>query len=163
MFLAWTACPYVQKDSRHNPDTDLLPARNEFHSMSEAVLLNAIAFVLTNAPPHAFSAVNKIDTFFNHPALGMNPNVNFGQIIRGSSPRMGSYMGILDLRSIVKVVNAVQILRLSKAPAWDYTKDQRLVHWAQLYIAWLRTNNLALEAEKQPKYVYSYKYSRCVD
>jgi hypothetical protein len=66
-------------------------------------------------------------------------------------------MGVLDLRSLVQVANAVNILRYTKSPAWDSDRDNAIVSWAKDYIHWLQANTYARTARTKDKCVVLFR------
>jgi len=85
----------------------------------------------------------------------MNPNLNYAQVVRGpgKTSDTGSHTGVLDLKTMVKVVNAVLVLRAGNAPQWTNEIDTGLVAWAKTYIGWLTSNTIALEEAAATKCV----------
>ena len=128
------------------------PNKNQLQQMCQSVLDNALAFALTGSSQYAEKAAYFLDVFFKDTRYRMNPNADYAQLIRGPQPS-GSFMGVLDLRSLVQVANAVNILRYTKSPAWDNDRDNAMVSWAKDYIHWLGTNTYARTARTKDKCV----------
>ena len=149
---AWTTCPYVVRDGHTNPDNTMPPNKNQLQQMCQSVLDNALAFALTGSSQYAEKAAYFLDVFFKDTRYRMNPNADYAQLIRGPQPS-GSFMGVLDLRSLVQVANAVNILRYTKSPAWDNDRDNAIVSWAKDYIRWLQANTYARTARTKDKCV----------
>lgn len=63
-----------------------------------------------------------------------------------------------DLKSMVKILSGVLILRNGKATEWTSEVDDGFVSWAKAYIPWLQTNKLAIEERDSTKYV-SLRYT----
>lgn len=114
--------------------------------VSQSSIFNAVSYALTGKSDYAKITATYVDAFFIDPKTGMNPNVNYGQIVRGPGKQMGSMMAVLDVRGITKVANAVQILRQGKSPEWTVDRDKRMVQWATAYINWLKTSPIASKA-----------------
>ena len=119
--------------------------------MTQAVLYNAFAYAFTNKPTYSTSATSFIRKFFLDPKTGMNPQVKYGQVIRGPGDQDGQYLGILDFRGMVKVANAVRVLKASGAKEWDSATDKQLKDWASKYAAWLRTSVIGKKGNDAPK------------
>ena len=149
---AWTTCPYVVRDGHTNPDNTMPPNKNQLQQMCQSVLDNALAFALTGSSQYAEKAAYFLDVFFKDTRYRMNPNADYAQLIRGPQPS-GSFMGVLDFRSLVQVANAVNILRYTKSPAWDSARDNALISWAKDYIRWLQANTYARTARTKDKSV----------
>ncbi|KAH8100627.1 chondroitin AC/alginate lyase [Cristinia sonorae] len=139
----WTTCPYEVKDGKVNPDVKLLQGPSILQNMPESVLFNTITYALTKTAVHSQNAAKFIDTFFLAPATLMHPNVNFGQLVRGPGKEMGTFTGVLDFRALVKVVNAVKILKAMKSPDWTSTREQGLLSWMKAYLGWLQSSPIA--------------------
>ncbi|KDQ63783.1 hypothetical protein JAAARDRAFT_189320 [Jaapia argillacea MUCL 33604] len=149
----WTTCPYAVQDGRVNDDVRDLTNSQFITSMSQAVLYNALSYVLQNKlPDYSQKAVSFVDTFFLEPATAMNPNVNFGQLVRGPGPdgQMGTFTGILDLRGIVKVVNSIALLLGGRSPDWTKGKHTAMRNWMAQYVGWLEHSALGNEAAGKP-------------
>jgi hypothetical protein len=86
----------------------------------------------------------------------MNPNMNFGQVIRGpgASGRTGTFTGILDARGMVKVVNAIGIVRTANSPDWP-ALDGLMIKWANEYVSWLINSPSGKKAVTRPKFVFA--------
>jgi len=151
---AWTTCPYKAKDGKVNPDRNQLHGLSQLNSFAQSTIDNAIASVLESDPTAAKNAANFVDAFLLHPTTGMFPSIPWGQTIRGPAKR-GSYMGVLDFRVMVKVANAIQILRVMNSPAWTNEMDGKLLKWANSYINWLETSELGMRPKKSAKWVIS--------
>ncbi|KDQ49492.1 hypothetical protein JAAARDRAFT_165561 [Jaapia argillacea MUCL 33604] len=144
----WTTCPYITRDGLFNPDTvNLIPDNEAFQNMSDAVWFNSMAWVLTGDNQYSANAAKFINTWFLDPATAMNPNLNYAQVHRGPGVQNGSHTGLLDLKCMVKVVNAVLILRDGKSSDWTTQLDTAFVTWGNKYIPWLETNVLAIAEE----------------
>jgi len=94
----------------------------------------------------------------------MNPNLNFGQVVRGpdASGQEGTFTGILDLRGVVKIVNAVLILRGTESSDWTYDRDQGLLQWSKTYANWLGSAPVATKAASRPNNHGTFFYSQFV-
>ncbi|KAI0825203.1 chondroitin AC/alginate lyase [Trametes gibbosa] len=143
----WTTCPYVVRDGMVNPDVRKLPDSPAAVNMSQSVLYNAVAYGLQKTRVYSQSVGQFIDAFFLTPATAMNPNMNYGQQVRGPGKdhQVGTYTGILDLRGIVKVVNAIQIMKAAASPDWTTARDKALMTWMKTYVSWLENSSLGKE------------------
>lgn len=112
--------------------------------MSDAVLYNALAWVINGSSLYAMNVASWIDTWFIANDTHMNPNLNYGQVVRGPGSRSGRSSGVIDLKCMVKVVNAVLVLRAGRAPGWTSAIDSGLVNWTRSYIKWLTSSQIAL-------------------
>ena len=130
-----------------NPDVRTLNSSDYMGKITQASIVNALTWALTNDTSYSRTASRFIDLFFTDPNSGMNPNLNYGQVVRGPpGDQYGSFMAVVDLRGMTKVANAVQILRQSEALDWTPIRDQRMVAWGRKYINWLKTSSAAKKA-----------------
>lgn len=83
----------------------------------------------------------------------MNPNMNFGQGVRGPGPdgQKGTFTGVLDLRGIVKIINAIMILKASGSPDWTKGRDTALETWMKQYADWLQSSDIGKMSAARPK------------
>jgi hypothetical protein len=75
----------------------------------------------------------------------MNPHLNFAQMKRGPDGQVGSRTGVLDLKSMTKIVTGILILRQGDSTDWTTELDERMNAWSRQYITWLETSPLALD------------------
>jgi hypothetical protein len=128
-----------------NPDIRTANNTGAFNALADATIYNALAWVINGSSQYSKNVANWIDTWFLANATYMNPNLNYAQVARGpKTSNKGSHTGVLDLKCMVKVVNAVLVLRMGKAPEWTDAIDTGLVNWTKSYIKWLTTDELAL-------------------
>jgi hypothetical protein len=150
-------CPYYRRDGVSNPDThtDTVNNSGAFVNMSDAVLYNTLAWAINGSSHYATNAASWINTWFIAKETYMSPNLNYGQMVRG--PRQtfhaGRSSGLIDLKCIVKVVNAVLVLRAGQAPGWTSAIDSGLANWTKSYIKWLTSSPVALAEAVAPKCV----------
>jgi hypothetical protein len=120
--------------------------------MSQSVLYNSVASGLSGVSS-SFSQIvgGIIDTWFLNPTTGMNPHLNFSQVVRGPGTQVGSFMGILDARGFVQVFNGIGILKLAKSPDWTANRESAMQRWVSLYDRWLVNSPLGRKAGSAPK------------
>ena len=149
----WVTCPYVTLDGQFNPDYRTVNNSGDFSAMSDAVLYNSLAWTINGSSLYASNVASWINTWFLAPATYMNPNLNYAQVVRGPGADTGTHTGVLDLKSMTKVADAVLILRGGNAPEWTEAIDSGLVNWTTSYIGWLTSNELALQEAASAKCV----------
>ncbi len=123
--------------------------------MSDAIFSNALAWVINGSSTYAGNVASWINTWFLAPDTYMNPNLNYAQVVRGPGANTGAHTGVLDLKCMTKIANAVLILRGGKAPEWTEALDVGLVNWTTTYIGWLTHDTLALQEAASSKCVAS--------
>jgi hypothetical protein len=158
--LAWTVCPYVLRDGQVNSDVRTLHGADAINTFSQAVLYIAMGYAFRNEPSLSETFANFMEAFFVNEATKMNPNVDFGQVVRGPGRegRVGKFTGVLDLRGLVKVANAVRIMKSKNSPHWTSDLANAMTSWTKEYQQWLLTSDLGLKAATRPKYVIHVKF-----
>jgi hypothetical protein len=151
----WVTCPYFERDGVFNPDYRLVNNSGAFDAMADAVLYNSLAWAINGSSQYATNVVSFVNTWFLANDTYMNPNLNYAQVVRGPGPtsNMGTHTGVLDLKCMVKVVNAVLVLRAGNAPQWTSKIDSDLIAWTKTYIGWLTSSDIALEEAAATKCV----------
>lgn len=141
-----------------NPDVRTLNGPDAINSFSQNVLFQALASILAkDGSNYATTATAWIDAFFVTTSTKMNANLNFGQIVRGPGPdgQKGTFTGVLDLRGMVKVCNAIELLKASGNSVWTKARDKAMRAWLSEYSKWLDTSVIGQKAASRPKYVSS--------
>ncbi|KAJ2928935.1 hypothetical protein H1R20_g8291, partial [Candolleomyces eurysporus] len=148
----WTSCPYVGRDGKVNPDVRDLTGPAAINTMSQYALYGSIAFATKRTAKYSQDVVNAIDIFFLYPSTKMNPNVNYGQMVRGNGPegKKGTFTGVLDIRGIVKVINAILILKSGGSAEWTNSKDEDMRSWVSDYTRWLEDSDIGAMASTRP-------------
>jgi hypothetical protein len=161
---AWTRCPYISRDGQVNPDVRTLNGPGAINSVSQSILYNAIAYALQKSSTYSQNVAYFIDTFFLNPSTKINPNMNFGQVVRGPGPagQSGTFTGVLDLRGLVKVVNGIMVIKATASQEWTSERDQGMRSWMAQYAGWLTNSEIGKSAASRAKYVFlSFHYSYC--
>ncbi|KAI0068276.1 chondroitin AC/alginate lyase [Artomyces pyxidatus] len=150
----WTTCPYVTRDGQVNPDVRTLTGSSSVTHMTQAVLYNAFAHALAGAQSASYQqeAASVLDTFFISPSTAMRPHMNFGQIVRGPGKKgqQGTFTGVLDMRGLVRVINAVMVLRATGGTAWTAQREAGFKAWVTSYVSWLEQSPIAIKAAGSP-------------
>lgn len=125
--------PYIRRDGVVNPKSRTDHDGLRFLEMTDAVEALALAWYFTGEPRYSTRAATLLRAWFIDPATRMNPHLRFAQGIPGITDGRG--IGIIDLRHIPRLVDAIRILTPSRAlPASD---SSALVEWSREYLRWL--------------------------
>jgi len=95
--LVWVTCPYYTRDGLFNPDGRLVNDTGHFQAMSDAILYNAISWVITGSSTYSTNVANFVNTWFIDPSSAMNPNLNYAQMARGPDGQNGTHTGVLSV------------------------------------------------------------------
>lgn len=99
--------PYIRRDGIVNPDR-FTANDNDLHAMSEAVLALGFDAALRGDPASRDRAWLILKHWFVDPETRMNPNLEFGQAIRGVVDGRG--IGIIDSRPLIWCVLGAALL-----------------------------------------------------
>ncbi|KAJ3848809.1 chondroitin AC/alginate lyase [Lentinula lateritia] len=138
----WTTCPYVARDGEVNPDVRTLAGAGAINNASDGFLSNVLASLISGNRQYLKAAINILNTFFLDQDTKMNPNMDFGQVIRGPGNNVGTFTGPLDMRGLVKVMNAIMILKRSNSTDWTSELDQQMQSWMSHYLDWLQNSEI---------------------
>jgi hypothetical protein len=94
----------------------------------------ALAYEITGESSFATPAVRQVDRWFIDPATRMNPNLNFGQAIKGVVEGRG--IGIIETYQFRFLLDALTLLQNS--PAWTPAVDSGMNAWLSNHLTWLQ-------------------------
>lgn len=82
-----------------------------------------------------------IRTWFLDTATRMNPNLNYGQAIKGVNTGRGS--GLIDTRHFIKLIDAASLLEGSAQ--WNNADASGLKQWFSAFLDWMQTSVVGLD------------------
>ncbi|KAI8802056.1 alginate lyase-domain-containing protein [Cladochytrium replicatum] len=134
-------CVFIRIDGKRVAKTY---AKDSIYSMTSCVLALSTAAVRFNSKRYATRAQEMIRMFLMNGTTRMNPNVNYGQYLRGKySTGLGRKEGLIDVRSLSRVVNSYKLLK--KAGLWRES-SREFQNWFKDFAKWLTTSPIALGA-----------------
>jgi hypothetical protein len=134
--------PYLRRDGEVNPERDGQAFDlKRMEAMSQAVESLALAYYLTEDKAYADRAALLLRVWFLDPKTRMNPNMDHAQSIPGRVP--GRAEGIIDLRHLIPVVEAVGLLAPSKS--LNDKEVAALRDWYSALVGWMATDTLGKE------------------
>jgi hypothetical protein len=132
--------PYIRRDGETNPD-NFVAHRDAMRRLSQIVPALVAAYEITKDPRYATHAVAHVRAWFVAESTRMNPNLLYGQAIKGVATGRG--IGIIDTIHLVEVAQAVRELdRLGAIdrPTLDATK-----RWFRDYVTCMTTHKYGLD------------------
>jgi len=137
--------PYIRKDGQVNPERSAIKDETYLKNLCDDVSTLALAYYFSDDETYARRAADLLRVWFLNPATRMNPNLNFGQAIPGITEGRG--IGLIDTRSLATLVDAVQLLRVSKA--WSRTDHVALQGWFRQFLTWMLTSPIGKDEEDE--------------
>jgi hypothetical protein len=127
--------PYIQRDGQTNPE-NFVAHRDAMRRLSVIVPALTAAYRISRDTAYARVAVAHLDAWFVSESTHMNPNLLYGQAIKGRATGRG--IGIIDTIHLVEVAQAALILE-----QLGYLRGAQLVaikRWFRDYLEWMTTH-----------------------
>lgn len=128
--------PYMRKDGQTNPEVHDYMDKEYMPKLCENVYTQALAYYFSGDEKYAAQAAKLLRVWFLDTATRMNPNLQFGQAIKGVNTGRGT--GLIDTRHFVKVVDAVGLLQGSKN--WTAKDKAGMKQWFAQFLNWMQTS-----------------------
>jgi len=132
--------PYIQRDGMSNPD-NFVEHRHAMIRLSEIVATMASAYVLTGDDKYVRHGLKHLKAWFVDPETKMNPNLLYGQAIKGKAT--GRSAGVIDTIHLVEVARGAMVI--SKSPAFAARDFEDIKSWFREYLKWLTTHPYGTE------------------
>ena len=132
--------PYIRKDGQRNPER-FMGNRSDLGSMCTAVLSLGMGAFLLKRSDCAARARKVLSTWFVDPDTRMNPNLEYGQMVRGISTGRGT--GLIDTVSLIHVVQGMALLEL--AGDFDTGLAAGLRQWFADFLKWMTTSQKGVD------------------
>ncbi len=135
--------PYIRKDGERNPDR-FMDNRNDLGNMCGAVLALGMGGYLLGDRRCGEHAAAVLSTWFVDAKTRMNPNLEFGQAVRGHNTGRGT--GIIDTVSMIHAAQGVALLE--QAGMLDGKLADGVRRWFADYLKWMTTSEKGLDEKK---------------
>ena len=135
--------PYIRKDGQRNPNR-FMGNRRDLGDMASAVLALGMGASLLGDKKCIDHAATVLSTWFVDSKTRMNPNLEFGQAVRGINTGRGT--GIIDTVSLIHVVQGIVLLE--EAGLDDTKLRDGLRRWFADYLRWMTTSQKGLDEKK---------------
>jgi hypothetical protein len=140
---------YVQRDGKRNPDVKDVKDQQQLERLGENLTYLALGYFFFNDDRYAQQAANLARAFFVDNQTRMNPNVNYGQVIRGTKnpSGIGRGEGIMSTRMLARIANVLPLL--SNHPSFAGINGP-LHLWFNDYLIWLTTSDIGRKELEMP-------------
>jgi hypothetical protein len=130
--------PYIRKDGVVNPEVKNYPDKNNMPKLCENVYYLGLAYYYSNNEKFARHAAKLLSVWFLDTATRMNPNLKFGQAVKGRNDGRGA--GIIDSRQFVFAIDAINLIKSSKS--WTKKHHIGMQQWFTEYLNWLTVSEI---------------------
>jgi hypothetical protein len=138
--------PYVRRDGEINPEVKNFPDKVVLPGLSASIYHLSLAFYFTGSEAYAAHASKLIRVWFLDEATRMNPNLKYAQSVKGVTD--GRAEGVIDTRHFMHIMDAIQLLRASKA--WTKKDQLGMEAWVKEFIHWLSNSTIGKEEMNAP-------------
>jgi hypothetical protein len=133
--------PYMRKDGQVTPETKLYSDKNNLPPLCDYVYTLSLAYYFSNDERYATKAATLTKVWFLDTATKMNPNMDFGQAVKGVATGRGEAM--IDSRHFMFLLDGIQII--GKSAAWSQQDEQGLQQWFKQYLNWMHSSKNGLD------------------
>jgi Alginate lyase len=133
--------PYIRKDGQTNPEVKNYKDKEYLPALCESVYALSMAYYFSGDKKYADKASKLIRVWFLDTATKMNPNLNYGQAIKGVVAGRGA--GLIDTRHLVKVVDAIGLLQ--GATSWSLKDQEGMKAWFSSFLDWMQTSKNGMD------------------
>lgn len=132
--------PYIRKDGQTNPEVKEYKDKEYQPRVCGDAHTLALAYFFSGEEKYAEHAAKLIRVWFLDTATRMNPNLNFGQAIKGHNTGRGA--GMIDTRHYVKLIDAIGLLKGAKS--WTDKDQQGMKEWFTAFLEWMQTSSIGI-------------------
>jgi len=135
--------PYIRKDGERNP-ARFDDNHRDLGAMCTAALALGIGAYFFGDDRYVAHARKILSAWFVDPGTRMNPNLEYGQAVRGVNTGRGT--GIIDPVSLIHATQGIMLLEA--AGKLDAALSSGLRRWLTDYLHWMTTSDKGLDEKK---------------
>jgi hypothetical protein len=135
--------PYIRKDGERNPER-FMGNRTDLGNMCSAVLALGMGAWMLGDKACGDHAASVLSTWFVDPKTRMNPNLEYGQAVRGHNTGRGT--GLIDTVSMIHTAQGVWLLE--RADMLDAGIAGGVRQWFTAFTKWMTTSAKGLDEKK---------------
>lgn len=133
--------PYIGRDGDVNPEVKNYKDKENITKLCDGVYTLGLAYYFTGEEKYARHAAELLRVWFLDTATRMNPNLNFGQAVKGVTD--GRAPGLIETRNFAFLLDGVDLIKTSKA--WTAGDQKGLKDWFRSFLFWLQTSPIGLD------------------
>jgi hypothetical protein len=136
----------MRKDGEVNPEVKNFPDKENLPKLCENVYNLSLAYYFSGNEEYAKHASKLVKVWFLDSATAMNPNLKFGQAIKGITE--GRAEGLIEARHLIFLLDGVELLKSSEN--FKEGKQKKLKKWMSAFLDWMETSKIGID-EKEAK------------
>jgi len=136
--------PYIRKDGQTNPEVKEYPDKDNMPKLCEYVYMLGLAYYFSEENQYAEHASKLIKVWFLDAETKMNPNLNYGQAIKGVNDGRGA--GLIDTRHWIKLIDGIGLIKNSKF--WKKEDQKGMQLWFAEFLNWMQTSKVGTDEMK---------------
>lgn len=136
--------PYIRKDGQTNPEVKDYPDKENMPKLCEYVYMLGLAYYFSEENQYAEHAAKLLKVWFLDPETKMNPNLNYGQAIKGANEGRGA--GLIDTRHWIKLIDGIGLIKNSKY--WKKEDQAGMQKWFAEFLNWMQTSKIGTDELK---------------
>ena len=133
--------PYIRKDGVVNPEVRNYPDKEQMPKMCENVYWLSLAWHYTGQDAYAAHAARLLRTWFLDTATRMNPNMKYGQAVKGVTE--GRAEGLIETRHFLFALEGIHLLKGSKH--WTAADQAGMQAWVRAFLDWMQTHPIGID------------------
>jgi hypothetical protein len=130
--------PYINRDGVVNPEVRKYTDKLDLPIVCENIYLLSLAYYFSNDERYAKHASKLAEVWFLDPATRMNPNLNYGQAVKGVTE--GRAAGLIDSRFFIWAIDGIRLLQTSRY--WTAPDQTSLKQWFSAFLTWMQTSGI---------------------
>jgi hypothetical protein len=130
--------PYVNRDGVVNPEVRKYTDKLDMPAVCENIYLLSLAYYFSNDEKYAKHASKLAAVWFLDPATRMNPNLKYGQAVKGVTE--GRAEGLVDSRFFIWAIDGIRLLQTSKY--WTPGNQTSLKQWFSAFLTWMQSSRI---------------------
>jgi hypothetical protein len=131
--------PYINKDGVVNPEVRQYTDKTNLPIVCNNIYLLSLAWYFSKDEKYARHASKLAEVWFLDTATRMNPNLNYGQAVKGVTE--GRAEGLIDSRFFIWAIDGIRLLQTS----WYWTAGDQasMKQWFSAFLGWMQTSRIA--------------------